>query len=99
MQDCSDQLFKKLFLLHIEKLQDPSENVIRAVQDSLVILILYSKNLLEKYLDQIVPTVLINMVSHNDLVSTSSSDLINLICQKSSPSDIILILMDILNTH
>jgi hypothetical protein len=36
------------------------------------------------------------MVNSVEAVSISSSDLINLICQFSSPSDIVLIIMDVL---
>ena len=42
---------------------------------------------------------MINMISPDEGVSGSSSDLINIICQTSKPSDIILILMDILKDN
>ena len=39
---------------------------------------------------------MLNMISLDDDVSTSSSDLINVICHLSKPAEIVLILMDIL---
>jgi hypothetical protein len=42
---------------------------------------------------------MLNMISLDEDVSTSSSDLINLICHISKPTDIVLILMDILKDH
>lgn len=39
------------------------------------------------------------MVAQNEAVSTSSSDLINLICISSKSSEIVLILMDVLKEH
>ena len=42
---------------------------------------------------------MLNMISLDDDVSTSSSDLISVICQVSKASEIVLILMDILKDH
>ncbi len=42
---------------------------------------------------------MLNMISSDEDVSTSSSDLINLICHFSKPAEIVLILMDILKDH
>eukprot|EP00347_Sterkiella_histriomuscorum_P017130 403350553 len=99
LQECSDQLLKKLFKVHVDFLQDKNENVIVAVQDSLLILIQYKPSLVDKYLDQIIPMLLQNMVNHNEQISIQSSDIINVICLQQNASDIVLILMDLLKEN
>lgn len=55
--DCSDQLIKKLFKIHVDYLNDKDEKVVQAVEESLITLIEFKKNLIDKYLDQIIPIV------------------------------------------
>lgn len=57
LHECSDQLLKKLFKVHMDHLQDKNENILMAVQESLLVLIQYKPTLVDKYLDHIVPTV------------------------------------------
>lgn len=76
-----------------------------------MVLIQYQSRLLDKYLDQLIPIVIpstshslflqlmVNMISPDEGVSSSSSDLINIICHVQKPSEIVLILMDILKDH
>ena len=58
LQECSDQLLKKLFRLHVDYLSDKDERVVSAVQESLMILISYKPNLVDKYVDSLIPTVI-----------------------------------------
>lgn len=41
----------------MDHLQDKNENILMAVQESLLVLIQYKPTLVDKYLDHIVPTV------------------------------------------
>ncbi|CDW80330.1 clip-associated protein [Stylonychia lemnae] len=96
LQECSDQLLKKLFKIHLDYLQDKDERVMVAVQESLLTLVQYKHTLVDKYLDSMIPTLLQNMVGLSEQVSILSSDLINIICLQQNASDIVLILMDLL---
>jgi phenylpyruvate tautomerase PptA (4-oxalocrotonate tautomerase family) len=57
LSDCSDQLIKKLFKVHMDNLNDSNQSIVVAVEDSLLNLIQYQNSLVDKYLDQIIPIV------------------------------------------
>jgi hypothetical protein len=63
LHECSDQLLKKLFKLHIDHLSDAytatpdQQELIIAVEDSLITLIQFRSRLLDKFLDDLIPSV------------------------------------------
>lgn len=57
LQDCSDQLIKKLFKVHMDNLNDSNDQIVEAVEESLLALIQYQNSLVDKYIDQVIPIV------------------------------------------
>ena len=64
LQDCSDQLIKKLFKVHMDNLNDSNQKIVEAVQDSLLGLVQYQNTLVDKYLDQIIPIVRLYVINY-----------------------------------
>ncbi len=94
--DCSISELKQYLKVHIDNLTNPNPKVMKAAQDSLLMFIEVKSEFVEPRLGEIIPKVLSNIIMNNEQVSTSASDLMNIVCMSYRPQILLKFLSEFL---